>query len=224
MFSGMKRCAILFLATALAAGAAESPVKISVLDNAVLCVRATRVPENVTEQIRAAAPTNRLFGTVLDLRFADGAATNAASYFAHRKLPLVILVNSRTRGAAAALATRLRAEDAAILIGSTNPPGAITPDIAVGTSLEDERKFQENPFYEPAANPADTLSATNNLLAFVDHTSEADLVRKHIKDGDDDGDIEMPRVEPLPPVIHDPALARAVDLLKALADLHKWRG
>ena len=33
-----------------------------------------------------------------------------------------------------------------------------------------------------------------------------------------------PRAEPAQPVIRDPALARAVDLLKALAVLHKPRG
>ena len=68
------------------------------------------------------------------------------------------------------------------------------------------------------------MSATNELLAFVDHTSEADLVRKRIKDGEDDGEATQPRVEPPQPVIRDPALARAVDLLKALAALHPARG
>ena len=68
------------------------------------------------------------------------------------------------------------------------------------------------------------LSGTNNLLAIVDHTSEAELVRKRIKDGDEGGDLPTPRAEPAQPVIRDPALARAVDLLKALAVLHKPRG
>ena len=220
----MKRCAIVFLAAALAAGAAELPVKISLLENNVLYVCASRVPENVTEQIRAAAPTKRPVGTVLDLRFADDAATNAAGYFTGQKSPLVILVNSRTRGAAAALAAQLRVTAAAIVIGSTNPPGIISPDIAVAVSLEDEKKFQENPYFKIAAGRLGALSGTNNLLAFVDHTSEAELVRKRIKDGDEDGEITTPRAEPSQPVIADPALARAVDLLKALAALHKARG
>ncbi len=220
----MNKCAILFLAAALAAGAAEPAVKISVLENNVLCVRASRVPENFPEQIRAAAPTNRLAGTVLDLRFADDAATNAADYFTGQKSPLVILVNSRTRGAAAALAAQLRATVAAIVIGSTNPPGIISPDIAVAVSMDDEKKFQEDPYFKAAARPSRALPGTNNLLAFVDHTSEAELVRKRIKDGDEDGEITTPRAEPSQPVIADPALARAVDLLKALAVLHKARG
>ena len=83
---------------------------------------------------------------------------------------------------------------------------------------------RDNPYARPAAKTPRALSGTNSLLAFVDHTSEAELVRKRIKDGDDDGSATMPRVEPAQPVIADPALARAVDLLKTLAALQKSRG
>jgi hypothetical protein len=223
----MKRCASLFLAAVLAsltAGAVEPGVKVSVLDNAVLCVRATHVPEDVPDQIRAAAVPQHLAGAVLDLRFADAAAGNAAGYFIHRKLPLVVLVNSQTSGTAAALATELRQSAAAILIGSTNVPadsasGELKPDIVVDVSAAEEKKFQEDPFLRTAES-LDGLQTTN-LLAFVDHTSEADLVRKHIKDGDDDGEPEAPRVEPKQPVVRDPALARAIDLLEAVAALNR---
>jgi hypothetical protein len=44
-----------------------------------------------------------------------------------------------------------------------------------------------------------------------------------VKDGDED-DAATPRAEPSQPVIRDPALARAVDLFKALAALHPARG
>ncbi len=249
----MRKTVILFLAAALTAlaaltaGAAEPLLKVSVLDNAVLCVRASQVPDNVREQIRAATVPSHLAGTVLDLRFADDAATNAADYFIHRKSPLVILVNSRTRGAAAILAAQLRAATPAILIGSTNSPAELAPDIVVAVSADDEQKFQDNPFFKAAASSFGGLSATN-LLAFVDHTSEAELVRKHIKDGDEDesgpgsppppssnlseratagdgpSDAASPRAEPGSQVVRDPALARAMDLLKALAALHPARG
>ena len=97
----MKLCVLLFLSLALtAAGAADLPLKISVLENAVLCIRASDVPQDVTAQIRAAAVPSHLSGTVLDLRFADAAETNAADYFISKKSPLVILVNSQTRGTA----------------------------------------------------------------------------------------------------------------------------
>ncbi|HTB64159.1 MAG TPA: hypothetical protein VK737_11305, partial [Opitutales bacterium] len=66
----MKKYFILFLAVALTAGATELPMKISVLDGSVLCVRASRVPDNITDQIRAATMPSHLSGTVLDLRFA----------------------------------------------------------------------------------------------------------------------------------------------------------
>jgi hypothetical protein len=220
----MKKYIFLFLATAMAASAAELPVKIFVLDSTVLCVRASRVPEDVTDQIRAASVPSHLAGTVLDLRFANGAATNAADYFVHRKSPLVVLVNGQTRGAAATLAAQLRTSASAVLIGNTNSPVNLSPDIVVSVGADDEKKFQDNPFFKAAGSPTAGLSATNGLLAFVDHTSEADLVRKHVKDGEEDGDVASPRAEPPQPVIRDPALARAVDLLKALAALHPARG
>ncbi len=206
-------------ALAILAAQASEPLKVSVLDNAVLCLRASRVPGNVTEQIRAADVPGNLAGTVLDLRFADGAATNAADFFLHRKSPLVILINSQTHGDAALLASQLRATAAAVLIGSTNSPANLAPDIVVAVSADDEKKFQDNPFFK---NTATSLSPTN-LMAFVDHTSEAELVRKRVKDGDET-DSASPRAEPPQPVVRDPALARAMDLLKALAALHPDRG
>ena len=222
----MKRCVILFsvLFAASAAVLADSPaVMTSIWETNVLCIRVSRVTENFAEQLRAAEPTNAIAGTILDLRFADG--TNvAADYFTRKKSPLVILVNSQTRGTAATLATQLRASVAAILIGSTNPAGNISPDIIVVVSADDERKFQENPYAASGTNRSVMMSGTNNMLAFVDHMSEAELVRKRIKDGDEAGDLPTPRTEPAQPVIRDPALARAVDLLKALAVLHKSRG
>jgi hypothetical protein len=220
----MKNCALLLLATVATSWAAEPPLKISLVANEIICVRASHLAEHFAAQLHAAEPTNPVAGTVLDLRFADGSTNDAADYFNRAKSPLVILVNSQTRGAAATLAAQLRTTAAAILIGSTNPPGNLALDIAVDVSLEADQKFQENPYAAAARNRFPALSATNSLLAFVDHTSEAELVRKRIKDGDEDGDLTAPRVEPPQPVIADPALARAVDLLKALAVLHKSRG
>jgi hypothetical protein len=225
-YGEMKKCVILFalLSAVLAAGAGESLVKVSVLDNNVLCVRSSRLPGNVADEIRAASVPSHWVGLVLDLRFADGAATNAAEYFIRKQSPLVVLVNSQTRGPAVSLAAQLRAEAQAVLIGGTNFPAALSPDIAVAVGVEDEKKFQENPFLKPSSSAAADLASTNDLVAFVDHTSEADLVRKRIKDGDDDGEVAKPRAEPPQPVIRDPELARAVDLLKALAALHPARG
>jgi hypothetical protein len=68
-------------------------------------------------------------------------------------------------------------------------------------------------------------AGTNDFLPFVDHMSEADLVRIRMKDGEDNAKASaLPRPAPVRPVIRDPALARAVDLLKALAALHPAHG
>jgi hypothetical protein len=211
------------IATMASAARAAGPA-FSLLEKSVLRVQASQLAEDAAAQLGAAEATNHLFGVVLDLRFADSMATNAADNFSRKKMPMVILVNGSTRGTAAELVSRLRANGAAVVIGSTNQPGEIKPDIAVSASVEDERKFQENPYLEAAVIPLGAFSATNNLLALVDHTSEAELVRKRVKDGDDDVGPEVPREKPVQPVIADPALARAVDLLKALALLQPARG
>ncbi len=225
----MMRCVIFFAAlfAASVAARADSPaVATSIIETNVLVIRASRVTENFPEQLRAIQPAARTTGTILDLRFADGdsGAAAAVKLFSAKKNPLVILVNGHTRGAAAELAAQLRAVKAGIVIGSTNVPGIISPDIAVAVSADDEKQFLENPFALPATNNVVSRSTTNDLLPFIDHTSEAELVRKRIKDGEDDTEILTPRTEPAQPVLRDPALARAVDLLKALVILHKPRG
>jgi hypothetical protein len=223
----MKKYAVFLLAVGslLAASRAAEPAPVvSVLENNLLRVRVRRVTEFFSEQIRAAEPTNKISGTILDLRFADGDnAAAAVDYYSQKKSPLVILVNSETRGSAATLVTQLRAAGGAVVIGNTNAAGILQPDIAVAIGTEAERKFQENPFAEIAADKPAALSATNDLLPFIDHMSEAELVRNHVKDGEDDGIQPTTRTEP-PPVIRDPALARAVDLLKALAIVRPARG
>jgi hypothetical protein len=118
------------------------------------------------------------------------------------------------------LVAKLRSESHAVVIGNTNTTDAVRPDITVAESVEQETSFQADPYAKPVTKP--TLS-TNELLPLIDHTSEAELVRHRVKDGDDVV-AETPRGEPAQPVLQDPELARAVDLLKALAVLHKSRG
>ncbi|MDD5140063.1 MAG: hypothetical protein PHY43_07400 [Verrucomicrobiales bacterium] len=205
-------------------------VQSAILENNVAYLRVGQVEKNLAEGISAAqhapATTNKIIGTILDLRFADGddlaAAKAAADLFAGQKLPLAILVNSQTRSAAAALATSLReARDGLILGGAA---GELKPDIAVTVNAADERAFFKNPY--AATVPAETNSspATNNFPQFIDHTSEADLVRAKIKDGEQDEDSLPSRpAEPQKPFIHDPVLARAVDLIKALVIVRQPR-
>jgi len=199
-------------------------VKSVVLENNVAYLRVGDVGKNLAEEVQSAqkalAATNKIAGTVLDLRFADGddlaAAKAAADLFAAKKLPLAILVNRETRGAAAALATALReARDGLVFGGATTE---LKPDIAVAVKIADEKRYLENPYAALAQSETNSGASTNNFSPFIDHTSEADLVREKIKDGDKDESSMPPRpTEPQKPFIHDPVLARAVDLIKDLA-------
>jgi hypothetical protein len=209
-----------------AKAAETAPLSASLLDNDVLRLRVEHLTGNFAEEFLAAQPTNKLDGIILDLRSADGdknADTAGSGFFANKKIPVIILVNGQTRGTAVTLATDLRAAGKVILVGSDDFTGKTRPDIAVRVSAEDEKNYLANPFFNPAPTKTGSLSATNELLPFVDHTSEADLVRKRVKDGEED-DSATPRIEPSQPVVRDPALARALDLFKALAALHPARG
>ncbi len=228
-FGGMNRFSILLLAVLIfvarltIAGAAPSA---AVFEGKALCFRVAQLTESFAGQFRQLQPTNKIAGNILDLRFADGdaAAVEAVvKILSVQKKPLVILVNSQTRGGAAELAVQLREDKLGVIIGSTNLAGRITPDIAVAVSAEDEKQFMANPFAATTTNGAPAVPK-NELLSFVDHMTEAELVRKRIKDGEDPGDEEVtPRPAPPQPVILDPALARAVDLVKALAVLKHSR-
>jgi len=226
----MNRCLLGWLAgwaVALGAAAADA-VRGDLLDGSVLRCRVNTVTDGLAAQLAAARSTNVLAGLVLDLRFAGGPDAPAAggSFFATNRIPLVILVNGQTTGAATALAIRLRAAGRGLVIGS--PEAMPRPDIAVTVSADTEKQLQADPYLTVSNAPAGAggrpaVAVTNDWLAFVDHTSEAELVRKRVKDGEDDRDPAATPRTPAPPVIQDPALRRAVDLLKALASLQPPR-
>jgi len=201
----------------------------AVLENNVAYLRVGHVEKNLAEEIRSAqsalATTNKIAGTVLDLRFADGGDVDsekaAAKLFAPKKSPLAILVNDKTRGVAADLAGELRDAHDGLIFGSSTE---LKPDIAVAVKMEDEKSFLENPFDTLTQDETNLPPSTNDFASFIDHTSEADLVREKIKDGDEDEDSTPPRpVEPQKPFIRDPVLARAVDLIEGLAVVRQSR-
>jgi hypothetical protein len=210
---------LLFTARLIAADPA-----VAVLDGNILCVRTARVSENFNAQIQPLWPTNRIAGVVLDLRFAGGDSSPADNFLLDKKTRLVLLVNSQTRGAALELAGKLRAAGRAVIIGSTNAVGALSADILVNATVEAEKKFQSDPFAAGASTNAASPLAKADLVPYVDHMSEAELVHRKIKDGEDMDEADLTPRAALPPVIRDPALARAVDLLKVLAVLKPLRG
>ena len=105
--------------------------------------------------------------------------------------------------------------------------GPLQPDIGVPTPLADEKAWLTNEYKDlhPSA-PAVSDTYTNSVAATNRPASrrynEATLLRarKEGFDPDDDEDLPLPKKakeEPMLPVVADPALARALDLLKGLA-------
>jgi hypothetical protein len=242
----------------------------------------SNLPDAFRTAYRQLAETNRdrIKGLTLDLRFAGGtdygAAAKLADCFLNSDLPLlewqtgsaratkkadailtpvVILVNSRTTGAAEALAAVLRDTDVGLILGATTAgqaslykdfplsdgeqlhvavapvslsggrllSGGVAPDIAVDINPDDERAYFADPYKD--LHPSEIPKADNSTKAVAAAPSrfnEVELVREH-KAGVDADDAEEGRaapvvpVRPPAPVIADPALARALDLLKGLA-------
>jgi hypothetical protein len=222
----MKFCAALLLTLALPVWGQSLTLKTFLIENRFVCVRAGDLTDTFlqqfSDQFRTAVPTNQFAGMVLDLRQAGGTnLAGIADFLLAKKIPLVVLTDTQTREAATNLAGQLHAAGAVVIDCQTDPSEKNLADLRVRLSADEERRFLENPFTNPAA--ADSLAGATNLMYYVDHTSEAELVRQRVKDGDEDNSA-TPRTKPAQPVITDPALARAVDLLKALAVLPRVRG
>lgn len=281
---------VLMATNAADAGAAGEVVKTNLFDEAFAYLRVSRVNRGLTEQVKASldrlAADKKFKGLVLDLRFARGqdyavAVAVADQFIATDKpqlsvgtatlrsttktnavaIPMVVLVNRETAGAAEALAALLRQNKAALLIGgatageayaykefplaggqrlriatgtvklgdgSAMPAQGVTPDIATGASAADERAWQADPYKDlsrggasPGAGAAS--SSTNNVRKRI---NEAELVRRQ-REGqnpDEESPVLRPReTEPVKPLVRDPALARAIDLLKGLAVVRQFR-
>lgn len=111
-----------------------------------------------------------------------------------------------------------------VTLGNGAAISRVLPDITVPVSQEDERTYLKNPYAMLGRNENPLFLGTNDISAFVDHTTEADLVREKLKDGEDTGATAPPAHKAAQrPVIQDPALARALDLIKGLAIVHESR-
>jgi len=214
----------------------DALAKSAVLENNTVYLRVAEVGTNLAEEIQSAqvalSATNKIAGTILDLRFADGddldSVNATAGVFASEKLPLAVLVNGETRNGAVKLVELLQNAHEGLIFGSTTSGtkswGPVQPDIAVTVKPDDEKMFFENPFGTLAQDETNSAASTNSFISFVDHTTEADLVREKIKDGDQAENSEPPHAsEPQKTFIRDPVLARAVDLIKGLAIVRQTR-
>jgi hypothetical protein len=264
----------------------------AVLDRNYGYVRVGRVASGLdkefTNALQRLSSTNKIKGLVLDLRFASGqdyaAAVGVADQFFPEEqklidwgedwksssskpeavvIPVALLVNRQTSGAAEALAGILRLSDVGLLIGTNTagqaskfkefalkdgrrlrvaiapvkvakdkelPAAGLKPDIQVDVSPEDELAWFQDA-YKLLPKAGRLASGTNSMNLQVTNRpvrrlNEAELVRMR-RDGllPDAEPTNAParRSESTAPIIHDPALARAIDLLKGLAVVQQFR-
>jgi carboxyl-terminal processing protease len=238
----------------------------------------SNLPEAFREAYNKTSETNktRLRGLVLDLRFADGldyaAAAKVADSFLSSDhplldwqtgsaratlkadaitLPVAILVNARTAGAAEALAAVLRETDVGLILGGQTAgqasvfkefplshggklrvavapvsfgagkalPHGVMPDIAINTSLEDERTYLQEPFRALHPPPVARAETAAKEAKDQPRLNEVELIREHRSGDDPDQTPDRAAIDKpeRTPVVADPALARALDLLKGLA-------
>jgi hypothetical protein len=220
-------------------------------------------------------------GLILDLRFAGGddylAAVEVVDRFLDAEapqldvagqtlrsttkhpamsVPVAILVNRQTSGAAEVVAALMRQNDIGIVIGATTaghaftyrdfplstgqrlriasgkiamasgkpfPTDGLTPDITVEVKPEDEANYFEDSYREVTRSL--TTSADTPGIRSRPRPNEAELVRRQ-KDGsiselESASSAAAKSLLGKQRIIQDPALARAVDLLKGLALVRK---
>jgi len=264
-----------------AAAEAEPLTQIKVFDGGIAYLRVTRVEDGLAKAVKAGydklKSTNKVNGIVLDLRYADGsdyaAAVATADLFvsksepllnwgkgvvsSHEKsdafiVPVAVLVNHATAGAAEALAAMVRETGSGLILGSPTagaamvmqdfplkngehlriasapvtlgdgsvlPAQGIKPDIDVSISLDAERAFYADAFLvvpdtNQVAGATNQANGSNQPRVLF---NEAELVRQHNAGENPDEETVKRAPEPKVPVVSDPALARAIDLLKGLA-------
>lgn len=209
----------------------------AVLEGNVGYLRVTQTDTNLSGEIQSAlnnlAATNTIVGIVVDLRFAKSGDSDglkaAEEVLEQQKIPLAILVNAQTAGAAASLAADLREANAGLIFGGA--ASNIQPDISVSVNAGEEQNFLKTPYGVFGAGETNEDSSTNFLPYIdIDHTSEADLVRqkKESDEGDDvDGPVPAdttPATTPQVPFIRDPVLAHGVDFIKGVTALRLSQG
>ncbi len=162
--------------------------------------------------------------------FTAGAAEALAA--AIRQTGAGLILGNRTAGQAMVSkeyplknGQRLRIATARIEVGDTATlsPDGVKPDIDVRVGAEDERTYYADAFKViPRQELVRNSLSSTNPAATTNRASrrrfnEAELVRERKEGASFDPDSSDTDSEPDKPVVHDPALARALDLLKGLA-------
>lgn len=267
--------------------------KSGVYEADILYVRVGRVAEGLAPAIRSAwskwSVTNKLKGVVLDLRYAGGtdyvAVAPAVNLFVRKEqallnwgngmvqakpetagihVPVAVLANSATSGAAEALAAVLRETGTGLILGKRTAGQAmlaqefplkngsrlriatapvqlgngaalseqgVKPDISVDVTPAAERLFYQDAYAVAektnlatvAGVTATNQAAATNRVARRPRFNEAELVRER-REGISEADLTALRDRDSDkPMVQDPTLARAVDLLKGLALVRESR-
>lgn len=179
--------------------------------------------------------------------FRSAAKSNAVT------APVAVLINGQTAEAAEALAAAVRDTGVGLVLGNTTagrawrfkefelkngerlriaqgpvlvgtgsaiPETGVKPDIMVTVKPQDELAFFADPYRMPNLTNAAVRAApaTNNVRRAG--VNEADLVRE--RRGGNEPEVAR-RLPPEKPIIRDPVLGRAVDLLKGLAVVRQTR-
>jgi C-terminal processing protease CtpA/Prc len=147
-----------------------------------------------------------------------------------------LILGSRTAGQAMVVqefplknGERLRIATAPVQLGDGSALSAqgLKPDIAVDVSTEDERAYYTDAYKAAEktnllASAANSPSGTNRV-ARRPRFNEAELVRER-REGVSEADLTALRGrEPEKPMLQDPVLARALDLLRGLALVRQER-
>ncbi len=274
-------------------GSALTSVAIFEKDFGYFRVEAVRegLAKELSEAFRDLVSTNRLKGLVIDLRFAGGLAygeaAKAADWFLESEKPLIdwgegmeksekktnaitipvaVLVNRKTTGAAEALAGILRYNNVGLLLGTNTagqarvmeefvlksghrlrvatgpihvadnkalPDSGIPADIQVEVRPEDEREYYKDAYrILPRMNRLARLDGETEGETHLSVTNrpprrrinEAELVRMMREGFDATAEETTQNGEGLTePVVQDPVLARAIDLLKGLSVVRRFR-
>lgn len=162
---------------------------------------------------------------VLVNQFTSGGAEALAAMLRYADVGLLIGTNtagqaSITRDFTLSNGDLLRVAVAPVKVAGIEVVGRLKPDIQVQVSPEDERAYFVDA-YKELHKPGTAFETNMASLSVTNRPrrrlNEAELVRM-LREGEDPEEERAARAaEPARPVITDPALARAIDLLKALA-------
>jgi len=246
----------------------DSLTKTAVFDGAYAYARLGGVRQGTAQAFLKAfgqlQSSNKLSGLVLDLRFAAGddyteSAKLADLFMSNEQpllkwgdtalrstdktnaisLPLILLVNPATAGAAEAFVAALRSAGTGLVVGGPTAghthafrqfplsqghkigiaagrieagkgkllsEEGIAPDILVKVRLESEKSYLDNPFNALATGGASRP-----------RRDESSLIRERQGEPEGENALASPNEPPPASIIQDPALARALDVLKGLA-------